>query len=82
LRVWLHRARGVKIGKNVLIGSETIIDSSSPELVSIGDACFIGMRVTLIAHFKEAKGIRIENYAFIGRAQLFSRISRSAAEQW
>jgi acetyltransferase-like isoleucine patch superfamily enzyme len=66
LRVWLHRARGVKIGKNVLIGCDTIIDTSSPELVSIGDDCFIGMRVTLIAHFKEAHGLRIEEGAFIG----------------
>jgi serine acetyltransferase len=66
LRVWLHRTRGVNIGKNVLIGSDVIIDSSSPELVSIGDECFIGMRVTLIAHFKEAKGIRIEDNVFIG----------------
>jgi acetyltransferase-like isoleucine patch superfamily enzyme len=66
LRVWLHRARGVKIGRNVLIGYDTIIDSSSPDLVSIADNCFIGMRVTIIAHFKEARGIRIEEGAFIG----------------
>lgn len=66
LRVWLHRARGVKIGRNVLIGYDTVIDSSCPDLVSIGDNCFIGMRVTIIAHFKEAKGIRIEEAAFIG----------------
>ena len=66
LRVWLHRARGVKIGNHVLIGYDTIIDSSSPDLVSIGDDCFVGMRVTIIAHFKEAKGVRIEPGAFIG----------------
>jgi serine acetyltransferase len=66
LRVWLHRARGVKIGKNALIGYDTIIDTSSPDLVSIGDNCFIGMRVTIIAHFKEAQGVRIEEGAFIG----------------
>jgi serine acetyltransferase len=66
LRIWLHRARGVKIGKNVLIGYGTLIDSSSPELVSIGDDCFLGMRVTIIAHFKEAQGVHIEPEAFIG----------------
>jgi serine acetyltransferase len=70
LRVWLHRARGVKIGKNVLIGYGTIIDTSSPDLVSIGDNCFIGMRVTIIAHFKEAQGVRIEDGAFIGPCSL------------
>jgi acetyltransferase-like isoleucine patch superfamily enzyme len=70
IRVWLHRARGVRIGRNVLIGYDTIIDSSCPDLVVIGDNCFIGMRVTIIAHFKEAHGVRIEEGAFIGPGSL------------
>ena len=66
LRVWLNRARGVHIGSNVMIGYDTILDTSRPSLVSIGDGCFIGMRVTIIAHFKESEGVKIEPDAFIG----------------
>jgi serine acetyltransferase len=66
LRVWLNRARGVHIGNGVMIGYDTILDTSRPELVFIEDGCFIGMRVTVIAHFKELEGVKIEQDAFIG----------------
>jgi acetyltransferase-like isoleucine patch superfamily enzyme len=66
VRVWLHRARGVHIGKNVWIGYDAIIDTSKPYLVTIEDGVSIGMRVTIIAHFRETKGVRIERNAFIG----------------
>jgi len=66
LRVWLNRARGVHIGNNVIIGYDTILDTSRPSLISIGDGCFIGMRVTIIAHFKESEGVKIEQDVFIG----------------
>lgn len=66
LRVWLHRRRGVKIGKGVWIGYDTIIETSRPYLIEIKDNASIGMRVTLIAHFKELSGIVIEEGAFLG----------------
>jgi amino acid adenylation domain-containing protein len=47
----LHRWRGVTVGSEVLIGYDTIIETSYPWLVSIGDDSGIGMRVTIIAHF-------------------------------
>ena len=66
LRVWLHRARGVRIGKNVWIGYDAIIDTSRPYLVTIEDGASIGMRVTIIAHFRETTGVKIGRNAFIG----------------
>lgn len=66
LRVWLHRARGVHIGKGVWIGYDVVIDTSRPYLVTIEDGVSIGMRVTIIAHFRETKGVNIERDAFIG----------------
>jgi acetyltransferase-like isoleucine patch superfamily enzyme len=66
LRVTLHRARGVKIGKNVWIGYDAILDTSRPELITIEDRVSLGIRVTIIAHFREASGVRIEREAFIG----------------
>ena len=66
LRVALHRARGVKVGKDVWIGYDAVLDTSCPHLVTLEDGCSIGMRATLIAHFLELKGIRIEQNAFVG----------------
>jgi acetyltransferase-like isoleucine patch superfamily enzyme len=66
LRVWLHRARGVQIGEGVWIGYDAILETSRPHLITIEDGVSIGMRVTVIAHFRETKGVKIERNAFIG----------------
>jgi acetyltransferase-like isoleucine patch superfamily enzyme len=66
LRVWLHRARGVKIGKGVWIGYDVILDSSGPGLIVIEDGVSISMRAMIIAHFKEFHGVKIERDAFVG----------------
>ena len=66
LRVWLHRWRGVKIGANVWIGYDAIIESSYPHLVTIGDRAAIGIGAIIIAHFHELHGVVIEEDAFIG----------------
>lgn len=65
-RVSLHRARGVNIGKGVWIGYDAILDTSRPHLITIEDGSSIGMRVTIIAHFRETQGVKIERDAFIG----------------
>ncbi len=66
LRVWLHRWRGVKLGRNVWIGYESVLETSRPHLITIGDNAIISVRAVLIAHFRGAEGIRIEEDAFIG----------------
>jgi serine acetyltransferase len=66
LRVMLHRARGVKIGEGVWIGYDVILDTARPDLITIEDGVSISMRATIIAHFKEFRGVRIERDAFIG----------------
>lgn len=66
LRVLLHRARGVKIGKAVWIGYDVVLDTARPELIEIEDGVAISMRALVIAHFKEQRGVRIEREAFIG----------------
>jgi carbonic anhydrase/acetyltransferase-like protein (isoleucine patch superfamily) len=65
-RVALHRARGVKIGKNVWIGYDAILDTSRPHLITLEDRSSIGMRATIIAHFRELQGVKIEQDAFVG----------------
>ena len=66
LRVMLHRARGVKIGKGAWIGYDVVLETARPDLITIEDGVAISMRVTIIAHFKEFRGVRIEREAFIG----------------
>jgi len=75
LRVWCHRARGVHIGNNVFIGTDVIIDTATPEKISIGNNVIVGIRCTLISHF-DNKGVenikngkislKIEDDVFIG----------------
>jgi acetyltransferase-like isoleucine patch superfamily enzyme len=66
LRVRLNRWRGVHIGKDVWIGYDAIIETSHPELVTIKDGAAIGIRATIIAHFREQRGVVIEEEASIG----------------
>jgi len=65
-RVWLNRWRGVKIGQDVWIGYDAIIETSRPDLVTIGDRAAIQIRVTIIAHFREQLGVVIEEDATVG----------------
>lgn len=65
-RVFLHRARGVKIGRGVWIGYDVLLDTARPDLIVIEDGVAISMRVVIIAHFKQQKGVRIGREAFIG----------------
>ena len=68
LRVFCHRLRGVTIGEGVWIGYDSIIETSRPELVTIGKNVEIGIRTTIIAHFQEdaPSGVTVEDDAFIG----------------
>ncbi len=66
LRVKLHRARGVHIGKDVWVGYDVILDTSRPDLITIKDRALLSVRVTVIAHFKETQGVKIEEDVFVG----------------
>jgi hypothetical protein len=71
LRATLHRARGVKIGKNVWISYNVILETGFPHLITIEDDAFIGIGAIVIAHFQDhlqapTGGVRIGKRAFIG----------------
>jgi acetyltransferase-like isoleucine patch superfamily enzyme len=67
VRVLLHRARGVKIGKNVWISYNVVLETAYPQLITIEDDSVIGVGVIVIAHFKESRrGVRIGKQVFIG----------------
>lgn len=67
IRVTLHRWRGVNIGKGVFISQDVILETAHPDLITIEDRAWIGIRTTVIAHFREmCQGVKIESDAFIG----------------
>ena len=66
LRVLLHRWRGVKIGKNVWVGYDVILETAYPWLISIGDGAIISIRATVIGHFRELRGVEIGEDVLIG----------------
>jgi acetyltransferase-like isoleucine patch superfamily enzyme len=67
MRASLHRARGVKIGKNVWISYNVVLETGFPQLITIEDDVFVGVGVIIIAHFRESRrGVKIGKQAFIG----------------
>ena len=53
IRVLLHRLRGVRMGKNVWIGYDSIIGTSRPHWIFIGNNVEINVRVVIIAHLPD-----------------------------
>lgn len=66
VRVLLHRSRGVHVGRDVFISEDVILETAYPSLITIEDRAWIGIRVTVIAHMRELRGVRIEHDAFVG----------------
>ena len=69
------------MGSDVFIGTDALIETDRPELVFIGDRACIGIRSTIIAHFRDATAaernegseqysVRICDDAFIGPGAL------------
>ena len=50
LRIFFHRLRGVKIGKNVEVGYFCIIGNVHPYMVTIEEGAVISARATLLEH--------------------------------
>jgi acetyltransferase-like isoleucine patch superfamily enzyme len=47
---------GIKIGRNVFIGIDCLLDSSFPELITLEDEVVLSFRVMIICH-DDAKGL-------------------------
>ena len=66
VRPFLHRLRGVAIGKGVFIGDDVYVDNEYPECIEIHDGASISMRALLIAHTRGPGRIILEKDSFIG----------------
>ena len=81
LRVRFHRWRGVSIGSEVWIGYDSVLETSHPQLIFIGNRVLISLRTTIIAHFHGSKGVHIEDDVWIGPGAIILpnvRIGRGA----
>lgn len=73
-RPFLHRMRGVKLGRGVWISQGVYLDEIYPEAVTIGDNCTLGLRTSVFAHLhwgpprvsKGFKPVVIEANVFVG----------------
>ena len=75
-RVRLHRWRGVRLGTDVHIGADVLMETGFPSWISIGNGVQIGMRSTIIAHYhgllpkdedlEDYVSVRIEDDVSIG----------------
>jgi acyl-[acyl carrier protein]--UDP-N-acetylglucosamine O-acyltransferase len=66
VRPFLHRLRGVKIGKDVFIGDDVYLENEHPYAVEIQDGVHISLRAIILAHTRGAGTLVIEKDAFIG----------------
>jgi acetyltransferase-like isoleucine patch superfamily enzyme len=65
-RPFLHRLRGVQIGKDVFIGDEVYLENEYPERVEIHDGVQISIRATILAHTRGPGRVVLEKNAYIG----------------
>jgi acetyltransferase-like isoleucine patch superfamily enzyme len=65
-RIWLHRKRGVKIGKNAHIGPMVTIDDVYPNFVVIEDGVSIAGQNFIITHNKPLEYHKHLSEAFLG----------------
>jgi len=50
VRVLLHKLRGVKIGRRVIVGMEVVLDHAYPECIVLEDECMLSGNNYLLTH--------------------------------
>ena len=58
MRVMFYRANGVRIGRNVFIGADVLLDPVRPDLIIIEDYASIAGRNSILTHSDPTKPIR------------------------
>lgn len=63
ITVFLHRLRGVRIGKDTHIGRLVSFDDRNPELISIGNGVAITTGVIILCHERDLTNYKVGMYA-------------------
>jgi acetyltransferase-like isoleucine patch superfamily enzyme len=72
VRPFLHRLRGVQIGKGVFIGDEVYLENDYPEDIELREGALIGLRSTIVAHTRSRGRVVIGKNAVIGAGCLIT----------
>ncbi len=72
LRPFLHRLRGVHLGRNVFIGDDVYLENEYPACVEIEDDVEIGLRSVIIAHLRGPGKVVVRRGAWIGACCVIS----------
>ena len=72
LRPFLHRARGVRIARDVFIGDDVYLDNEYPECIEIHERAQINIRATIIAHTRGPGRVIIEKDVFVGPSSVIA----------
>jgi len=70
LRPFLHRLRGVKIGRNVFIGDGVYLENEWPELVELQDGAVLSIRCVIVAHTRGGGKVTIGRNVWVGPGAL------------
>jgi len=65
VRPWLHRLRGVKIGKGVWIGDDVYLENEYPEAVELNEGAVLAMRAIVVAHTRGMGHVILERFAYV-----------------
>lgn len=74
IRKWLHRKRGVHIGKNVYLGMFCFLDNLFPDYIYIEDNASVNAGTMIVTHFNPMK-----RFSPIFRAQVSPVLIREGA---
>jgi carbonic anhydrase/acetyltransferase-like protein (isoleucine patch superfamily) len=66
VRPFLHRLRGVKMGRDIFIGDDVYLENEHPSSVEIQDGVHISVRAMILAHTRGSGNVVIEKDVFIG----------------
>jgi acetyltransferase-like isoleucine patch superfamily enzyme len=74
VRPFIHRWRGVRLGRNVWISQYVHLDEIYPEAIHIGNNCTIGLRASIFSHVHwgprhdttKFKPVVLEDNVFVG----------------
>jgi acetyltransferase-like isoleucine patch superfamily enzyme len=72
IRPFIHMLRGVKLGKNVWIGEEVLLENNYPDHIEIGDETQLAMQVIVLTHFRGPGRVIIGPRVWVGTRSLIA----------
>lgn len=72
VRPFIHRIRGVKLGKHVWIGEDVFLENNYPDHIEIGDETQLTMQVIVLTHFRGPGRVIIGPRVWVGTRSLIA----------